>query len=264
MRRTFLPTLILALVALQPGTTFCQEITVIGPDRRSMHEGETYAITWAADSIQSVSIVAHGARTPVGGKPRGNFVAVIAEAVPAAQEWVHWTVPWLDSVEFLLKAKGYNSLGYQVAMDERRYGFRPAVMVNRTEDGIYLDLHGRANQRVYVQKDRRLTRAYLSSSSENYVWLAPSRHSTRPHDHAGVFKVLEKKRSHWSTLFNVRMPWAMRYHGGHYIHATSPNLYRLLGRPASHGCNRLTHRDARELYQTTPLGARVEVIGPEG
>jgi len=76
--------------------------------------------------------------------------------------------------------------------------------------------------------------------------------------------VLEKKRSHWSTLFNVRMPWAMRYHGGHYIHATSPNLYRLLGRPASHGCNRLTHRDARELYQTTPLGTRVEVVGPDG
>ena len=229
-----------------------------------MREGETYTITWAADAIQSVSVVVYGTRTPRGTTSRGNFQIAAAEAVPAALGQLSWTVPWIDSVEFLVKAKGYNSLGYQVAMDERRYGFRPAVMANRTEDGIYLDLHERINQRVYVQKDSCLTRAYLSSSSENYLWLAPSRHSTKPHDHAGVFKVLEKKRSHWSTLFNVRMPWAMRYHGGHYIHATSPNLYRLLGRPASHGCNRLTHRDARELYQTTPLGTRVEVIGPDG
>jgi len=56
----------------------------------------------------------------------------------------------------------------------------------------------------------------------------------------------------------------MRYLSGHFIHATSPNLYKFLGEPASHGCNRLTKTDAKALYDATPLGTRVEVIGPNG
>lgn len=60
------------------------------------------------------------------------------------------------------------------------------------------------------------------------------------------------------------MRYSLRYHGGHYIHATTRNYYSALGQPASHGCNRLTLEDARALYLMTPIGARVEVIGPSG
>ena len=265
MRCPFKSTFVLAfLFALAAGRAFCQEIAITGPDRSGLLEGEKYTITWAADGMQSVSMVAHGALTRMGAKSRGSFQLAIAEGVSAKLEEVRWTVPWIDSATFFVKAKGYDSLGRQVVADERRYDFRPAFLAKRTKDGIYLDLRWRTKQRLYVQKKQRITYVYLSSSSEDYLWLPPGRHLSKPHDHAGAFKVLEKKRLHWSSLFRVKMPWAMRYHGGHFIHATSPNLYGLLGQAASGGCNRMTYPDARELYQMTPLGTRVEVIGPEG
>jgi lipoprotein-anchoring transpeptidase ErfK/SrfK len=241
---------------------WAQEIVITWPGERELVEGRTYTLEWLAGGASTVNILIDGMRTPLGAKSRGPFVIVLATGVPAAEGEYEFVLPWIDVIEFRIKIKGYDPSGYQVSIGERSYAFRPAVLADRTADGIYLDLHERTNQRLYVQKDRRITRVYLSSSSENYLWTAPDRHLKKPHDHAGVFKVLEKRRTHWSRLYQVQMPWSMRYHVGHYIHATSPNLYPLLGRPASHGCNRLTREDARELYEMTPIGTRVEVIGP--
>ncbi|MHB0913664.1 MAG: L,D-transpeptidase [Armatimonadota bacterium] len=251
---------LLTLFLAQP--LLAQSIALTGPNRQAMLEGTTYPISWSSDGIASVSVVASGERTPLGRRSRGAFVIVVAQGVPASAGSVAWTVPWVDSWQLLVKVKGYDSTGRLVANEARPYGFRPAVLADRTVDGLYLDLHERKNQRLYVQKNYQIVRAYLSSSSENYCWLPSGRHVPKPHDHAGVFWVLSKKRSHWSSQFHVWMPYAMRYHGGHFVHATSPNLYDKLGRPASHGCNRLTRDDARELYYSIPIGTRVEVIGP--
>lgn len=254
-----------ALAALlMAGAASGQSVSITGPNRGAMLEGETYTITWESNGIQSVSVVAHGERTARGTQSRGNFSYAVAEAVPAGEGRAEWQVPWVDSRSLFIKLKGYDRAGEVVATAERGYGFRPAVLANRTEDGIYLDLSRRSNQRLYVQRDYRITRAYITTSSENYEWRPPCNHVRRAHDHAGVFSVIEKKRSHYSELFEVEMPWAMRYHRGHFVHATSPNLYRDLGEPSSGGCNRLTDHDARELYIMTSIGTRVEVIGPDG
>lgn len=241
-----------------------QRLAVTGPERYAMLESQEYTISWDSAGVESVSVAAHGTLTPLGADSRGDFSIPIADGVPSGRGEVAWTVPWIDSIRFFVKLKGYDAQGRKVAESERGYGFRPAVLAHRTIDGIYLDLHKRIEQRLYVQNGYKIAHAYVSSSSENWYWLPPGHHVSKPHDHAGVFSVLEKSRMHWSALFQVEMPWAMRYHGGHFIHATSPNLYDLLGQPASSGCNRLTDRDAKELYMMTPLGTRVEVIGPEG
>lgn len=242
---------------------FGQSIQITGPNRLGMIEGDQYNITWYSDGIKSVSLLAYGKRTPVGIRSRNQFVIPIAEGIPSADGQVLWTVPWIDSITVFIKAKGYDSSGQVVAVTEQGYSFRPAAMTNRLLDGIYLDLHLRTNQRLYVQKDYRIVKAYLSSSSEAYKWLPPNEHISTPHDHAGIFKVLGKEKLHQSELFDVPMPYAMRYLNGHFIHATSPNLYHNLGEAASHGCNRLTRYDARKLFDSTPIGTRVEVIGPE-
>lgn len=255
-------TLVILLIVVTAVTVGGQQVSITGPNRQGMVEGRTYTITWRADELESISLVAHGIRTPLGTESRGDYEIVIAEGTPALQGKVDWTVPWIDGADFFIKAKGYDAGGKIVAIDERGYDFRPAVLANRMKDGIYLDLHQRVNQRLYVQKNSRITHVYLSTSSQNYLWLPPNRHMKVPHDHAGVFRVLEKELNHWSVLFSVDMPYAMRYHGGHFIHATSPNMYQYLGTPASSGCNRLTLTDARELYMMTPVGTRVEVIGP--
>ena len=256
--------LVVAACALA-GAGHGQGVQVVGPNRFAMLEGATYTIVWTArEPVDSVSVIATGHKTPLGSRSRGDFVIQIAESIPAEEGRIEWVVPWIDADSFFIKLKGYDESGQLVTTTQRGYGFRPQVMANRMEDGIFLDLHTRDRQRLYVQRDYRITRAYLSTSSREYDWRPPDSHIKAPHDHAGVFSVLEKKMLHRSVLFGVDMPYAMRYHGGHFIHATSPNLYQYLGAAASSGCNRLTLEDARELYITTPVGTRVEIVGPDG
>jgi lipoprotein-anchoring transpeptidase ErfK/SrfK len=234
-----------------------QTLSLTGPNVAALTEGRSYSLTWKSDGIQSVSWVACGSRTHLGRKSRGNFTLAVGQALPAESGATPWTVPWMDGIRFTLKVKGYDSSGKVVAQDVRAYGFRPKVLANRTKDGLYLDLHRKERQRLYVQKIGQITQAYFTTSSMGYLWMPPNRHPSRPHDHAGVFKVIGKSRDHYSKLFRVHMYWALRYHNGHFIHATSRNLYDDLGRPSSHGCNRLTRYDACELYKNTPVGARV-------
>lgn len=240
------------------------DITITGPNRDAFVQGHVYRITWECEGLQTVNVLVSGTNTPMGNKARGEFVLIAAEGVPAQGEGADWEVPWIDSREFAIRLDGYDPSGQRVVQAQRTYRFRPAVLENRLIDGIYLALHRPENQRLYVQKNQKITHVYLSTSSNNYLWSPKSIHPKEPHDHAGVFRVLSKTRSHWSRMFNVEMPFAMRYFGGHFIHATSGNLYPYLGGPASSGCNRLTFRDARELYQMTPIGTRVEIIGPDG
>ncbi|MEN6355943.1 MAG: L,D-transpeptidase [Armatimonadota bacterium] len=241
-----------------------QVLSLTGPNRQAMIEGVTYTITWHAIGIDSIRVIAYGTRTPLGETSRGDFEIVIADNVPANESRVNWTVPWVDSIEMIIAIDGYDESGQPAATDERNYAFRPAVMAYRFADGIYLDLHDRSDQRLYIQSNHGITHVYISSSSRNYLWMPPGRHLNIPHDHAGVFRVLDKIPNYWSRLFDVPMPYAMRYLGGHFIHATSPDMYEYLGGPASSGCNRLTEYDARALYAMTPVGTRVEVIGPGG
>lgn len=254
----------IGLLLLMSRVPTAPRLALIGPDREVLAEAQTYDIEWNASGIDTVSINAYGDRTLLGGRSRGTFNISISKPVPASRGKATWKLPLVDARKFRLRIAGYNSEGKQVRSVSREYQFRPVVMANRAKDGIYLDLHTRNNQRLYVQRDGRITRVYLSSSSEHWEWQPRNFHPGRMHDHGGIFKVIQKERNHYSTLFQVDMPYAMRYHGGHFIHATSPNLYHNLGAPASAGCNRLTLEDARELYTQTPLGTRVEVIGPEG
>lgn len=256
--------LILLMVTTSAIMGHAQELAITGPAREALIEGRTYTITWQANGLQNVSVSAYGTRTPLGDVSRGDFDIPIADNIPASDGGVSWMVPWVDSIEVAIRLDGFDESGQLVAVDERRYAFCPAAMAFRLADGIYLDLHDRTDQRLYVQSNHRIVHVYISSSSRNYLWMPPNRHLDIPHDHAGVFRVLEKIPNYWSRLFKVPMPYAMRYLGGHFIHATSPDMYEYLGGPASSGCNRLTEYDARELYEQSPIGTRVEVIGPSG
>ncbi len=72
----------------------------------------------------------------------------------------------------------------------------------------------------------------------------------------GVFPILQKRKEHYSNLYNnAPMPFMQRLtwdgialHGG-----------RIPGHPASHGCVRLPHEFARKLFDTTEHGSTVVV-----
>jgi lipoprotein-anchoring transpeptidase ErfK/SrfK len=254
----------LVLFLVVSASAFAQDVYIAGPEQAELTQGQTYLAAWNAGGAETVDISLVGTRTPLGAKSRGPFEIAIARGIPAVENERAFAMPWVDSAEFALRIIGRDGSGNRVSAGEREYRFRPAVLANRTDDGLYLDLHEKTNQRLYVQKNGVIARAYICSSSMKYRWLPANVHLETPHDHAGVFHVISKSPKVHSRQYDVDMPWAMQYLSGHFIHATSPNLYRLLGRPASHGCNRLTREDARSLYAATPVGTRVEVIGPGG
>jgi hypothetical protein len=73
---------------------------------------------------------------------------------------------------------------------------------------------------------------------------------------SGVFTVLEKKRRHYSNLYNgAPMPWMQRLTwSGTALHAGA-----LPGYPASHGCIRLPYDFAPKLFEMTEVGEHVVI-----
>lgn len=79
----------------------------------------------------------------------------------------------------------------------------------------------------------------------------------------GQFSILSKERRHWSTIYGVWMPYAMRVVGGIFIHElpvrTSGEQYGAaqLGSPASGGCIRVGVGSAQRLYNWAHIGTTV-------
>ena len=73
----------------------------------------------------------------------------------------------------------------------------------------------------------------------------------------GTFNILEKRREHYSNLYNnAPMPFMQRLTwGGVALHAG-----QIPGHPASHGCVRLPLAFARHLYGVTSVGAAVHIV----
>ncbi|MBE2277612.1 MAG: L,D-transpeptidase [Rhodobacteraceae bacterium] len=64
----------------------------------------------------------------------------------------------------------------------------------------------------------------------------------------GIYKPWILSRNHRSRQYNnAPMPYAIFYQGGYAIHGTDQE--RKLGRPASHGCVRLSKSNARILFE---------------
>lgn len=76
------------------------------------------------------------------------------------------------------------------------------------------------------------------------------------HTPRGVFRPQALKRMHYSKKYdNAPMPHAVFFRGGYAVHGT--NAYGALGRPASHGCVRLSKSNAAALFQLiNQYGAR--------
>lgn len=81
----------------------------------------------------------------------------------------------------------------------------------------------------------------------------------------GQFSILSKERRHWSTIYGVWMPYAMRVVGGIFIHElpvrASGERYGgdQLGSPASGGCVRVGVGSAERLYNWAPVGTTVVI-----
>lgn len=69
----------------------------------------------------------------------------------------------------------------------------------------------------------------------------------------GIFSILEKRKEHWSNIYDAEMPHMQRLTwSGIALHEG-----RVTGRPASHGCVRLPAAVAEDLFGLTRVGMRV-------
>lgn len=63
------------------------------------------------------------------------------------------------------------------------------------------------------------------------------------------FQIKAKAKDHWSTIYDVWMPWSLLMEAPYYIHGGV-----LPGEHDSAGCIRMFRRDARELYHLVEVG----------
>ncbi len=111
-------------------------------------------------------------------------------------------------------------------------------------------------QQLYAVQDGDAVMEFKCSTSSTGISVYPGDpNPSEPHDHIGIFKILDKNKDAYSNTYQTPMPFALHYFGGHYIHATQ-EIDRL-GTPASHGCIRLHPRDAEELFYWARVGDKL-------
>lgn len=233
-------------------------LLIFGAAQTAPHEvieGRTEFLYWEQVPETAEKVVAYlrTNRTSKGSRRRGSEVIPLGKPRPAEGGRLSFQVPWLDSLEGVLVVKALNGQSATVAKEVIPLKFRPAKLENRRQDGLYVDLSHRRRQRLYLQRGGELVLVFLCSGGSG----RRDKHGVG-HDHRGWFRITQKTRYHVSS-FDRRwtMPYALRYHQGHFIHGTSPNQYRRLGHPASHGCIRLHRGDARKLYNLVRVGEHV-------
>jgi hypothetical protein len=119
---------------------------------------------------------------------------------------------------------------------------------------------GEAAARVQISIDLSHQRMYVNGSSGSYVWpisTARSGYSTP----RGSYAPTSLQRMHYSHKYHMSpMPYSIFFRGGYAIHGTYSTAQ--LGRPASHGCVRLSPGNAAQLFGMVKAeGASISISG---
>jgi len=102
--------------------------------------------------------------------------------------------------------------------------------------------------KITIEIDKRTQRMTVYVDGEKRMTYRVSTGKTGFETPRGTFRVLSLKEMHYSRKYdNAPMPHSIFFTSvGHAIHATS--AVGRLGRPASHGCIRLSPKDAAALF----------------
>lgn len=104
-----------------------------------------------------------------------------------------------------------------------------------------------AKAEVFITVDKSAQIMIVETPTDYYEW--PVSTGRKGYNTpTGEFQPYLLKPMHYSSKYeNAPMPNSIFFHGGYAIHATT--AVNSLGRPASHGCIRLSPRDAKWLYR---------------
>lgn len=111
----------------------------------------------------------------------------------------------------------------------------------------------RPGKRVEILLGRQVALAIVDNRVERVFHVSSGSLGRTP---SGSFRVYRKEHLSWSVPFSTWMPFASYFVGGIAMHAyPSVPAY-----PASHGCVRMTARDAPLMYAFATYGTPVDVI----
>ena len=104
-----------------------------------------------------------------------------------------------------------------------------------------------ATAEVFITVVKSEQRMYVETPVDNYIWLTSTGREGY-NTPEGSYKPYLLKTMHYSSKYeNAPMPNSIFFYGGYAIHATYD--IKRLGRPASHGCVRLSPQDAQWLFR---------------
>ena len=208
--------------------------------------------------ISQVRLYYYGGNCPLGGRARGGFGQVIAGMVPNTAV-LQWKIPWIDATAFRLRIAGYNDDNELLAEYERTVRFRPKELADLPPTCIAVI---KRKQRLYYYEDARIVRMHIVSTGVYRNSTPDMQPGAYSRGGTAMGEVFSKSRNAWSRAYDCWMPYylAITSSGSHGIHATTPSMYRYLGRTASHGCIRQHHKDAAILYGLVTTGTAVYVF----
>jgi len=113
---------------------------------------------------------------------------------------------------------------------------------------------------VRINIDLSNQRMHVESAEGTFSWPVSTARSGYETP-AGEFAPTGMERMHYSKKYdNAPMPYSIFFYGGYAIHGSYET--RSLGRPASHGCVRLSPGHARRLYDMVSAeGATISITG---
>lgn len=219
-------------------------------------EGVVTFVWHTAGPIARVKLSYSGERCQLGGNSRGIFSGELATVNNTGIARVR--VPWMDGIHFTLRLTGYEASGRSLAATEARYELLPEVCQGKSPHALVVS---KPRQRLYYLRDGRIVRMHVVSTAARGSWTPEMSPGSYDRKRGAMGRVFSKSPAPVSRLYQVVMRYylAITSSGSHGIHATSPNYYRRLGGPASHGCIRQHLADARALYQLVPVGTAVYV-----
>ena len=104
-----------------------------------------------------------------------------------------------------------------------------------------------ASAAVVAKIDVSSQRMSVTVNGRHYATWKVSTGKRGYHTPRGTYRPKWLAKMHYSRKYNMTpMPHSIFFKGGYAIHAT--NAVRRLGRPASHGCIRLSPRHAKKLF----------------
>lgn len=122
---------------------------------------------------------------------------------------------------------------------------RTAIIAGGFIAGWFTAEYARAD--VFITVDKSSQEMYVQTPTDSFVWKVSTARKNY-HTPVGKFQPIRLHKMHYSKRYdNAPMPNSIFFYGGYAIHATYD--IKNLGKPASHGCVRLSPQNAKWLYQ---------------